>query len=94
MGEIGFDINALQGDAMAQEWECSECGHVATGLRAPMRCPDCGSSRNHFQQLDMQEEDEDEALDLIDSDDDEEEEDEEGEDLDWDNEDDDLADDE
>lgn len=75
---------------MAQEWECMECGYIEEGTRPPMRCPECGSSRNHFQRLDMLEEDEDEALDLIDADDDEEEED---EDLDWDDEDDDLFDD-
>lgn len=66
-----------------QEWECLDCGYVEEGNRPPLRCPECGSARNHFQRIDLMEEDEDEALDALDDDYDEEDE----EDLDWDDED-------
>jgi rubredoxin len=76
---------------MSREWECIECGYIEEGIRAPLRCPECGALKNHFQLLDMLEEDEDEVLADLDDFGDEEEED---EDLDADEEDeDDLFDD-
>jgi rubrerythrin len=31
------------------EWECTRCGHVREGRRAPHLCPDCGADAEDFE---------------------------------------------
>lgn len=31
-----------------QMWECMKCGYIYEGLEAPIECPFCGHSREHF----------------------------------------------
>lgn len=33
---------------IAQNWKCSECGHVAIGLFPPEKCSKCGAGRESF----------------------------------------------
>ena len=33
------------------QWECSECGMLHLGARAPRKCPGCGASGDHFNLL-------------------------------------------
>ncbi len=30
------------------EWECTECGYIATVRRRPSRCPECGAPGEAF----------------------------------------------
>lgn len=33
------------------EWKCLECGYHLTGTVAPLRCPACDASQDHYQKL-------------------------------------------
>jgi len=49
--------NALESDSLyvsqdEQEWVCQVCGHVHRGKKAPVACPVCKHSQNHFKPRD------------------------------------------
>ena len=42
---------AVTGVSAQAQWECSECGMLHLGARAPRKCPGCGASGDHFNLL-------------------------------------------
>ncbi len=34
-----------------KRWECDVCGHIALMDEPPAECPNCGSSKDHFHEL-------------------------------------------
>lgn len=34
-----------------KRWECDVCGHIALMQEPPAECPNCGSTKEHFHQL-------------------------------------------
>lgn len=45
------------------EWECTRCGYVREGQRAPNVCPDCGADAEEFEFWEYDEDWDDEDYD-------------------------------
>jgi hypothetical protein len=47
-GSTGVATKSRSRPAAQMQWECSECGMMAEGMRPPRQCPGCGASGDHF----------------------------------------------